>query len=56
MSTLSLQVEHALFGAELPQIHFDPMDRLLIAQSRIEGIPLVTNDALIRQYDVETIW
>ncbi|MEQ9405895.1 MAG: type II toxin-antitoxin system VapC family toxin [Cyclobacteriaceae bacterium] len=36
---------------DLPFIHSDPFDRLLIAQSMIEGIPLVTSDHHIHQYD-----
>ena len=41
---------------DLPLLHRDPGDRLLIAQALAERIPIVTNDALIRRYDVEVIW
>ena len=34
----------------------DPFDRLLVAQSQIERMPLVTSDAVLGRYDVETIW
>jgi len=34
----------------LPQIHRDPFDRMLIAQSRVEGLTLVTRDAKIASY------
>ena len=37
-------------------IHRDPFDRLLVAQAQVEGIPIVTADPAIAQYDVETIW
>ncbi len=47
---------HALEIAKLPPIHGDPFDRLLIAQARVEGIPLVTKDKTIRRYDVRTLW
>jgi len=53
---LAITVEHAIRAAVLPRIHADPFDRLLIAQAQIEGIPLVTTDAAITRYDVETIW
>ena len=36
--------------------HGDPFDRMLAAQSAIEGIPLATNDAQIKTFGVETIW
>lgn len=49
-------VDHALSAAALPLIHRDPFDRLLIAQSRLEGIRLLTADRLIAPYEVETIW
>jgi PIN domain nuclease of toxin-antitoxin system len=29
---------------------------MLIAQSRLEGLPIVTNDQVFQRYDVRTIW
>ncbi len=46
---------HAEATLELPLIHRDPFDRMLIAQSIVEGIPLVTSDRYIQQYDFEFI-
>ena len=49
----------ASHGAEierLPRHHNDPFDWMLIAQSRVEGIPLVTNDRNVARYDVQVIW
>jgi PIN domain nuclease of toxin-antitoxin system len=40
----------------LPWIHRDPFDRLLIAQALEENIPLLTSDAAILRYAVRTIW
>jgi PIN domain nuclease of toxin-antitoxin system len=34
----------------LPPIHKDPFDRILIAQAMVEGITLLTADAVIAQY------
>jgi PIN domain nuclease of toxin-antitoxin system len=36
--------------------HLDPFDRLLIVQSRIEGLAIVSNDKLLRRYDVNCLW
>lgn len=47
---LPIRSEHALAIQTLPLIHKDPFDRLLIAQSIVEGITLLTNDALLAQY------
>ena len=41
---------------DLPDIHRDPFDRLLIAQAQDEGLVLVTRDQTIPNYPVETIW
>ena len=53
---LPIEVDHALHVARIPPIHRDPFDRLLVAQAQIEGIPILTADPAIAQYDVETIW
>ncbi len=42
--------EHAVTVADLPPIHKDPFDRLLIAQSLIEGITLLTADRQVARY------
>jgi len=42
--------------AELPPIHRDPFDRLLICQALDEGMTLLTPDDQIRAYSVPTIW
>jgi len=53
---LSIQMSHALNTFHLPQLHRDPFDRMLVAQSRVEEIPILTRDPAISQYEVETIW
>lgn len=53
---LSIRHDHALAVASLPRIHADPFDRLLIAQSRTEAIPLLTADAIFRSYELDLIW
>lgn len=47
---LSITSEHAVFIDSLPAIHKDPFDRILIAQATVEGITLITSDALIARY------
>jgi PIN domain nuclease of toxin-antitoxin system len=41
---------------QLPFHHSDPFDRLLIAQSVAEDMPVVTADRLFALYDVKTVW
>lgn len=38
--------------AELPPIHRDPVDRMLIAHALVEGMTLASADAMIRRYPV----
>lgn len=45
--------EHVLAVADLPLLHRDPFDRLLVAQARQLELRLVTADALLTQYDVD---
>ena len=47
---LAITGEHAVAVAALPPIHKDPFDRLLVAQSAVEGILLLTTDTLVAQY------
>lgn len=46
---------HALAVASLPPHHRDPFDRLLVAQSAALAVPILTADAMIARYDVETV-
>ena len=56
MTSLPVSMEHVLEVGGLPDLHRDPFDRMLIAQCRVEGIPLVTPDAVFPRYDVEVVW
>jgi PIN domain nuclease of toxin-antitoxin system len=47
---------HVYAVAGLPEAHKDPFDRLLVAQCRVEGMPLVSADEVFRRYPIETIW
>jgi len=47
---LPVRSEHAVAIDSLPPIHKDPFDRLLVAQATVEGITLLTADALMGRY------
>jgi PIN domain nuclease of toxin-antitoxin system len=49
-SELPISGEHASAVDGLPQLHADPFDRILIAQSMVEGILLLTSDSLVARY------
>ena len=46
---LSVEAEHTLF--ELPRLHGDPFDRMLVAQAATEGLTLLTVDAALSRYE-----
>lgn len=47
---LPIASEHAVAIDNLPPIHKDPFDRILVAQAMVEGITLLTADGLVAQY------
>ncbi len=53
---LPVSMQHALEVSVLPPHHQDPFDRLLIAQARSDGIPLVSGDAAFGAYEVDILW
>ena len=53
---LGIRVSHLKRVHDLPLYHRDPFDRLLIAQSQVENIPVITSDAAFDLYSVERVW
>lgn len=47
---LPLLGAHACALADLPQLHRDPFDRMLVAQAMMEGVTLLTGDAAVARY------
>ena len=52
---LPISFFHGERAGELPPLHRDPFDRMLIAQAQAEGLELVTADKMIPRYPVKTI-
>ena len=55
MHNLAITLHDVLKVSELPAIHKDPFDRLLIAQALRHGAKILTMDKVIAEYDVEVI-
>ena len=53
---LEIKVSHLLQYAALPLVHRDPFDGLLIAQSQVENIPVITSDSTFDQYAIQRLW
>jgi PIN domain nuclease of toxin-antitoxin system len=47
---LGVAGDHAVAVLNLPPLHKDPFDRMLVAQATVEGIVLLTADAMVAQY------
>ena len=52
---LPISLFHGDQAGLLPQQHKDPFDRMLVAQAQSEGLIIVTNDKMIRQYSIRTM-
>ena len=53
---IDVRPSHILALAELPLLHSDPFDRMLVAQARREGAGLVSRDSSLSSYDIEVYW
>lgn len=53
---LHISVDYADSQATLPNHHRDPFDRMLVAQSQIENISIVSGDPILDQYGVSRLW
>ncbi len=55
LNLLPIEISHIAKVSELPFHHKDPFDRLLIAQSVVENIPILTQDRIFAEYGVEVM-
>jgi PIN domain nuclease of toxin-antitoxin system len=54
--SLSVSTKHAVRAGMLPGDHRDPFDRMLIAQSQTEDLPIISNDRIFDHYHVHRVW
>ena len=53
---LRINIAHLKRVYDLPLHHRDPFDRLLIAQSQVENIPVITSDWTFDRYAIQRLW
>ena len=53
---LDISLSHALRVANLPFHHRDPFDRMIIAQSLTENVPILSDDKAFDAYGIKRIW
>ena len=56
IAILPILPSHLVLLKDLPSIHRDPFDRLIVAQAKEENFVIVTKDSNITRYRVETLW
>ena len=56
IEVLAIEIAHLKKVSSLPFHHRDPFDRLIIAQSLVEQLPVVSIDTKFDEYSVERLW
>ncbi len=56
LTHLPISSAHAVATADLPSLHKDPFDRILVSQAIVEGLTIVTADRAVAAYSVMTLW
>lgn len=56
LRVLDVTPEHALRASELPMIHKDPFDRMLIAQAMTERMLFASKDSEVEDHGVQLLW
>ena len=56
IQTLGLPASLWTAAAALPDIHRDPIDRMMVAHAAMLEMPLVSADRNVRKYSINTIW
>ncbi len=52
---LPMTAKHADHAGRLPRHHDDPFDRMLIAQAKLEHLPLVSRDSAFKDYGISML-
>ena len=55
IAMLAIRAGHLVELEKLPPYHGDPFDRMLVAQARSEGIPILSADKVIRKYGTRVL-
>jgi len=53
---IDVSLKHVKSVKDLPFIHRDPFDRMLVAQAMVEDMAIITVDENIMKYNVSVIW
>jgi PIN domain nuclease of toxin-antitoxin system len=56
VTVLDLPAQVWTVAKKLPPLHRDPIDRMMIAHAILAQLPIVTSDATMRRYPVQSLW
>lgn len=56
LTLLNITVSHIAVISTLPLHHRDPFDRILIAQTIVENIPVLSADTIFDAYPIQRLW
>ena len=52
---LPISPDHAYAVGDLPMVHRDPFDRMLLAQAKLENLSIVTHDTTFQRYGISVL-
>ncbi len=53
---MSVNASHVYALGNLPSVHKDPFDRMIMAQARVESLCLISHDTILKKYPVDIMW
>jgi PIN domain nuclease of toxin-antitoxin system len=53
---LEIRPSHVAALVDLPPLHRDPFDRMLVAQADHERVAMITRDKDVRRYPIDVVW
>ncbi len=53
---LPIELTHVYALENLPEVHRDPFDRIIVAQAVVESLPILSIDSLLDSYPIQRIW
>ena len=53
---LPIELAHVYALGNLPDVHRDPFDRIIVAQAVVESLPILSIDSLLDGYPIQRIW
>ena len=53
---LPVNASHVYALGNLPSVHKDPFDRMIVAQARVEALCLISHDTILKKYPIDIMW